>query len=66
MFSTRLVLVAAINGHAPAGGCFICLACDYRIMVRYYKFFSLISLNQLKGKYIGLNETMIGLVAPKW
>ncbi len=44
-------VVAALNGHAPAGGCVLALCCDYRIMA--------------EGPYsIGLNETRVGLVAP--
>ena len=44
-------VVAAINGHSPAGGCVLALCCDYRIMAR--------------GPYrIGLNEVQVGLVAP--
>lgn len=47
-----LPVVAAIAGHAPAGGCVLALCCDYRIMAR--------------GPYrIGLNETQVGLVAPE-
>ncbi|XP_039252647.2 enoyl-CoA delta isomerase 1, mitochondrial-like [Styela clava] len=44
--------VAAINGHAPAGGCAWSMMCDYRIM------------QSGAGKTIGLNETMLGIVAP--
>jgi enoyl-CoA hydratase/carnithine racemase len=44
-------VVAAINGHSPAGGCVLALCCDYRIMAR--------------GPFrIGLNEVQVGLVAP--
>lgn len=44
-------LVAAINGHSPAGGCVIALACDVRIMA--------------EGKYIiGLNEVPVGIIVP--
>ncbi|MDQ8003764.1 MAG: enoyl-CoA hydratase/isomerase family protein [Pedobacter sp.] len=44
-------LVAAINGHSPAGGCVIALACDARIMA--------------EGKYIiGLNEVPVGIIVP--
>ncbi|WP_158796608.1 enoyl-CoA hydratase/isomerase family protein [Pedobacter sp. L105] len=42
-------LVAAINGHSPAGGCVIALACDARVMS--------------EGKYIiGLNEVPVGII----
>ena len=45
-------VVAALNGHAPAGGCVLALCCDYRVMAA--------------GDYrIGLNETQVGLVAPE-
>lgn len=44
-------LVAAINGHSPAGGCVIALACDYRVMA--------------EGKsIIGLNEVPVGIIVP--
>lgn len=44
-------IVAAINGHSPAGGCVIALACDARIMA--------------EGKYIiGLNEVPVGIIVP--
>lgn len=45
-------VVAAIAGHAPAGGCVLALCCDYRVMA--------------SGPYrIGLNETQVGLVVPE-
>jgi enoyl-CoA hydratase/carnithine racemase len=44
-------LVAAITGHAPAGGCVLSLCADYRIMA--------------EGKYkIGLNEIPVGIIVP--
>jgi 3,2-trans-enoyl-CoA isomerase len=44
-------LVAAINGHSPAGGCVIALACDARVMA--------------EGKFIiGLNEVPVGIIVP--
>ncbi|HIA47756.1 MAG TPA: enoyl-CoA hydratase/isomerase family protein [Candidatus Hydrogenedentes bacterium] len=45
-------LIAAINGHAPAGGCVFALCCDHRIMAYG------------KGK-IGLNEVSVGVVVPE-
>lgn len=45
-------MVAAINGHSPAGGCVIALACDARVMA--------------EGKFIiGLNEVPVGIIVPK-
>jgi enoyl-CoA hydratase/carnithine racemase len=45
-------VVAAIGGHAPAGGCVLALCCDYRVMA--------------SGPFrIGLNETRVGLAAPE-
>lgn len=50
-------VVAAIGGHAPAGGCVLALCCDYRVMARS---------DQPDRPYrIGLNETQVGLVAPE-
>jgi Delta3-Delta2-enoyl-CoA isomerase len=44
-------MIAAINGHSPAGGCVLALCCDYRIMAG--------------GKYvIGLNEIPVGIIVP--
>lgn len=44
-------VVAAITGHAPAGGAVISLYCDYRVMA--------------EGSFkIGLNETEVGVVLP--
>lgn len=44
-------LVAAINGHSPAGGAIMALTCDFRFMA--------------EGKFrIGLNEMSVGIVVP--
>lgn len=44
-------VVAAITGHAPAGGAVLALFCDYRVMAQ--------------GPYrIGLNEVQVGLIVP--
>lgn len=50
-------VVAAIAGHAPAGGCVLALCCDYRVMAA--------SVDPMKPFRIGLNETQVGLVAPE-
>ncbi|XP_066238955.1 enoyl-CoA delta isomerase 1, mitochondrial [Saccopteryx leptura] len=54
LYQSNLILVAAINGASPAGGCLISLSCDYRILADNPKF------------VIGLNETQLGIVAPFW
>lgn len=53
LYMASFPTVAVINGHSPAGGCLLAMSCDYRVMVG--------------PKYtIGLNETQLGIVAPKW
>jgi len=43
----------SIQGSSPAGGCLLAMSAEYRVMV--------------EGKHtIGLNETQLGIVAPKW
>jgi len=52
LLDSPVPVVAAMAGHAPAGGCVLALCCDYRIMA--------------EGPFrIGLNETQVGLVAPE-
>jgi len=50
-------VVAAIGGHAPAGGCVLALCCDYRVMAR--------SPDPAKPFRIGLNEVQVGLAVPE-
>ncbi|XP_058061173.1 enoyl-CoA delta isomerase 1, mitochondrial-like [Anopheles bellator] len=52
LYGSPFATVAAINGHAPAGGCLLSLCCEYRVMCPNYT--------------IGLNETQLGIVAPTW
>jgi len=54
---SRIPVVAAITGHAPAGGCVLALCCDYRVMAR--------SADPQRPFAIGLNETQVGLVVPE-
>lgn len=51
LFALPLPLVAAINGHAVAGGCVIALQADHRIMAD-------------RDCRIGLNEAQLGLGLP--
>ena len=53
MFLSPLPVVAAINGHAIAGGCVLALACDHRIT--------------LPGDHrVGLAELRVGVPFPVW
>ena len=53
LYGSSCASVAAIDGHAPAGGCLLASACDERVMA--------------SGKFgIGLNETKLGITAPFW
>ncbi|XP_031782502.1 enoyl-CoA delta isomerase 1, mitochondrial isoform X2 [Nasonia vitripennis] len=53
LYGMGIPTAAAINGASPAGGCLLSLTCEYRVMVQ--------------GEHtIGLNETKLGIVAPKW
>ncbi|XP_052851792.1 LOW QUALITY PROTEIN: enoyl-CoA delta isomerase 1, mitochondrial [Drosophila gunungcola] len=52
LYGTSLPTAAAINGHAPAGGCLLATACEYRVMLPKF--------------LIGLNEAQLGIIAPKW
>ncbi len=48
---SRVPVVAAITGHAPAGGCVLALCCDYRVMAR--------SADPARPFALGLNETKV-------
>jgi enoyl-CoA hydratase len=51
VFSFPLPLVAAVNGHALAGGCILAMACDVRVMA--------------DGPFqIGVNEVQLGIPFP--
>ncbi|XP_014219473.1 enoyl-CoA delta isomerase 1, mitochondrial [Copidosoma floridanum] len=53
LYGLGIPAAAAINGASPAGGCLLALSCEYRVMAQ--------------GEHtIGLNETKLGIVAPKW
>lgn len=54
LYGSNMVVIAAINGSSPAGGCLMSLTCDYRIMADNPRY------------TIGLNETQLGIVAPFW
>lgn len=52
LYGSSFPTAAAINGHAPAGGCLLAMSCEYRVMVNKFT--------------IGLNETQLGIAAPPW
>lgn len=54
LYLSKLVLIAAINGVCPAGGCLIALSCDYRVLADNPKYCT------------GLNEVLLGIIAPFW
>jgi len=58
LYGSRLAVIGAIEGHAPAAGCMLAMACDYRIMAA--------SVPGEAPFKIGLNETRFGIVAPPW
>ncbi len=53
LFTFPRPIVAAINGHAIAGGCILAAACDHRIM------------NREKGR-IGVTELLVGVPFPAY
>lgn len=53
LYSTRLVTIAAINGHCLAGGCLFALSCDSRIA-------------QTGDYKIGITAARVGITAPVW
>ncbi|KAG5307320.1 ECI1 isomerase, partial [Acromyrmex insinuator] len=53
LYSLTIPIAAAINGSSPAGGCLLAMSTEYRVLV--------------EGKHtVGLNETQLGIIAPKW
>lgn len=55
MSGTTLLTLNILNilkGHAIAGGCVLAISCEYRVMCTGYK--------------IGLNETRLGIILPKF
>ncbi|RHY68488.1 hypothetical protein DYB30_003771 [Aphanomyces astaci] len=53
LYTSPLATVAAVEGHAPAGGCFLAMCCDARVMA-------------IGKPVMGLNETKLGIAAPFW
>ncbi len=52
MVALTFPLIAAINGHSPAGGCVLALCADYRVMADHENY------------KIGLNELPVGIMVP--
>jgi len=61
LYGSRLATVACLQGHAPAAGCFLAMACDYRVM-----YAGGVSGDKKHVPTIGLNETQLGIAAPPW
>ena len=61
LYGSRLATVSCLHGHAPAAGCFLAMACDYRVM---YAGGNVNGRNHVPT--IGLNETQLGVAAPPW
>lgn len=58
LYGSRLATIGAIGGNAPAAGCMLALACDYRIMQ------SSPASGTRPPPLIGLNEAQFGMAAP--
>jgi 3,2-trans-enoyl-CoA isomerase len=58
LYRSRLLTIAAITGHCPAGGCGMALCCDVRIMTD-----RMTSANHVG---IGLNEVALGISVPRY
>jgi 3,2-trans-enoyl-CoA isomerase len=56
LYGSRLAVIGAVGGNAPAAGCMLALSCDYRIMAA--------SPSEGRPPLIGLNETKFGIAAP--
>jgi enoyl-CoA hydratase len=56
VWTAPLPTVAAISGHAIAGGAILALACDRRI----------VTAGGAKPPKLGVNETQLGMVFPTW
>ena len=65
LFTYHKPVVAALNGHAIAGGCMLALACDYRIMVSGRARISLNEISFGSSVFAGSVEMLKFLVGEK-
>lgn len=59
LYGSRLAVIGAVGGNAPAAGCMLAMSCDYRIMAEG-------SCSSRPPPLIGLNEARFGIAAPPW
>lgn len=65
LYGSRLAVICAIEGHAPAAGCMLAMASDYRVMASPSSVGDNVGKQGIVGT-IGLNETLFGIAAPPW
>lgn len=62
LFTFPKPIVAAINGHAIAGGCMLAISCDFRIMITGKPKIALNEITFGAGVFAGITEILISIV----